>query len=80
MWTYNQRHISGAQKPFDRDNVFTDMEVRQEIQRARATVARRLAKSVTDPQIREQLEMAARDYDDMADRLDKAARPQGRQS
>lgn len=51
------------------------MESRQENQRARAAFARRLAKSVTDPQVREQLEMAARDYDEMADRLAKAERP-----
>jgi hypothetical protein len=51
------------------------MESQQEIQRARATLARRLAKAVTDPQIRERLEMAARDYDQMAERLAKAERP-----
>jgi hypothetical protein len=43
--------------------------------RAQAVRARRLAKSVTDLQIREQLEMAAQDYDEMADRLEEAERP-----
>jgi hypothetical protein len=56
------------------------MESRKENQRARAALARRLAKSVTDPLIREQLEMAARDYDEMADRLDEAAEQPRRQS
>ena len=51
------------------------MESRQEHQRKQAALARRLAKSVADHQIREQLEMAARDYDEMADRLAEAERP-----
>ena len=41
--------------------------------RQRAAQARRLAKSVTDPLICEQLEIAARDYDEMADRAEKAS-------
>jgi hypothetical protein len=41
--------------------------------RKRAAQARRLAKSVTDRLMREQLEMAARDYDEMADRAEKAS-------
>lgn len=32
--------------------------------------ARRLAESVSDPTAREQLETAARDYDEMADQLE----------
>jgi hypothetical protein len=41
--------------------------------RKRAAYGRRVAKSVTDPLLREQLEMAARDYDEMADRAEKAS-------
>lgn len=51
------------------------MESPQEHRRAQAALARRLAKAVSDPQIREQLEMAALDYDEMADRLAEAERP-----
>jgi hypothetical protein len=38
--------------------------------RERAAHARRLADSVLDPTTRERLETAARDYDQMADRLE----------
>jgi hypothetical protein len=41
--------------------------------RNRATHARRVAKLVTDPLMHEQLEMAARDYDEMADRAESAS-------
>jgi len=54
------------------------MESHQENQRARAAAARRLAKSVTDPQIRAQLEMAAQDYDEMV--MAKPARQSRRRS
>ena len=37
--------------------------------RDKAAHARRLAKSLMDPAMREQLEIAARDYDQMADEL-----------
>jgi hypothetical protein len=53
------------------------MEAGQEY-RMRAAQARRLSRSVTDPLMREQLEMAARDYDQMANQQDNAstAKPQ----
>lgn len=41
--------------------------------RKRAAHTRGLAKSAADPLIREQLEMAARDYDEMADRTEEAS-------
>jgi hypothetical protein len=41
--------------------------------RKQAAHARRLAKLVTDPLMREQLEMAARDYNEMADRAEEAS-------
>jgi hypothetical protein len=40
--------------------------------RKQAAHARRVAKSVTDPLMHEQLELAARDYDEMADRAENA--------
>lgn len=44
--------------------------------REKAAHLSRLAKSMTDPEIREQLEIAAKDYDDMADEM--ADRIEGR--
>jgi hypothetical protein len=41
--------------------------------RKRAAHARRVAKSVTDSLMHEQLEMAARDYDEMADGAENAS-------
>jgi hypothetical protein len=38
--------------------------------REKAARARRLAKSVTDSAVREQLETAAKEYDEMADQLE----------
>src|SRR5579863_1932612 len=42
------------------------MESQQEKHRSRAALARRLAKATTNPQVREQLEMAAQEYEEMA--------------
>ena len=44
--------------------------------RERAAHARRLADSVLDPAAREQLETAARDYEQMADQLERDLREQ----
>jgi hypothetical protein len=46
----------------------TDQEYRD-----RAAQARRVAESVKDPLIREQLEVAAGDYDEMADQAEEAS-------
>ena len=42
--------------------------------RERAAQARRLGDSVLDPAVREQLETAAKDYDQMADELERDLR------
>ena len=46
-----------------------DMNSIQEY-RERAAQARRAAKSVSDPVVQEQLELAAKEYDEMADQLE----------
>lgn len=40
--------------------------------REKAALARRLARASTDPAVREQLEITAKEYDEMADELESA--------
>ena len=45
--------------------------------RRKAAQAKRLAQSVSDDLVREQLEMMAKDYEEMADQLEGEAAPDG---
>jgi hypothetical protein len=56
-------------KPSLSSRCWQDMNSIQEY-RTKAAQARRLAKSVSAPDVQEQLEIAAQEYDEMADHLE----------
>ena len=66
------RFTCNGRKPYLLPPRCKDMNTVQEY-REKAAQARRLADSILDPAVREHLETAARDYDQMADQLEECS-------
>jgi hypothetical protein len=62
--------VSNGKKPTPRGGCFEDMNAAEEYRR-RAAQARRVAKSISDPALRPQMETVADDYEKMADEIER---------